>query len=78
MKIKNCFLDDCVFLEIRLTHEKSIITQYNEKYMSNGIFKFVRINMKHLLYFTIWIKYTHVSNIILTYKVHILVRGQNI
>ena len=27
-------------------------------------------------YFTIWIKYTQVSNIILTYKVHILVRGQ--
>ena len=28
---------------------KSIITKYNEKQMSNGIFKFVQINMKHLL-----------------------------
>ena len=29
---------------------KSVITQYNEIWMSNGIFKFVQINMKHLLY----------------------------
>ena len=27
-----------------------MITQYNEKQMSNGIFKFVKINMKHLSY----------------------------
>ena len=29
---------------------RSIITQFHEKYMSNGYFKFVQINMKHLLY----------------------------
>ena len=25
MKIKNCFLDGCVFLEIRLTHENQLL-----------------------------------------------------
>ena len=25
MKIKNCFLDDCVFLEIRLTHGNQLL-----------------------------------------------------
>ena len=30
-KIKNYFLDNCVFLEIRLIPWKSSITQYNEK-----------------------------------------------
>ena len=45
IKIKNCFLDDCVFLEIRLTQGNQLLPN-----MSNSIFKFVQINMKHLLY----------------------------
>ena len=46
IKIENCFLDDCIFLEIRLTDRNQLFPNITR----NGIFKFVQINMKHLLY----------------------------
>ena len=56
LKIKNYFLDDCVFLEIRITHGNQLLPNITREKKSYGIFKFVQINMKHLLYMYVSIK----------------------
>ena len=53
IKNKNYFPNDCVFLEIRLTHgnqlSPNVTRKKVSKKVSNGISKFVQINLKHLL-----------------------------